>query len=101
MWVVPSLDEVEDGQPRFDLVLELLPIEQLAFERREEALAHRVVVRIADRTHRRADAHLATALAEGDRRVLAALIGMVDDVGRAALGERHVERLEDERGAEM
>ena len=32
---------------------------------------------------------------------LAALIGMVDHVRRAALGERHVERVEDEVGAQV
>lgn len=38
MRVVPALDEVEDSQPRFDLVLEAAAIEQFAFESGEEAL---------------------------------------------------------------
>jgi hypothetical protein len=32
---------------------------------------------------------------------LAALVGMVDDVRRPSLGERHIERLEDELGGEV
>ena len=41
--IVPSLDELEDRQAGLGLGLELAPVEQLAFERGEEALAHRIV----------------------------------------------------------
>jgi hypothetical protein len=68
-----ALDEFKDRHPSFCLGLEAVAIEQLALERGEEALAHRVVVRVTHTTHRRPDAHLAAALAERDRRVLAAL----------------------------
>ena len=68
--IVPAFDEIEDGEARFDLRAEPVPIEELALERREEALAQGVVVRIADAAHRRADARLRTALVEGHRRVL-------------------------------
>src|SRR5437879_9628917 len=68
--IVPAFDEVEDREARVGLRAEVLPIEQLALEGREEALAQRVVVRVADRTHGRPDAGLATPLAEGHRGVL-------------------------------
>src|SRR5438309_10792003 len=68
--VVPAFDEVEDGAARVGLGAEAFAIEQLALERREEALAHGVVVGIAHTPHRRPDAGLATAPAEGERRVL-------------------------------
>jgi hypothetical protein len=42
--IVPALDEVEDGKAGLDVVLEAGSIEELALERGEEALAHRVVV---------------------------------------------------------
>ena len=61
MRIVPALDEVEDSETSLDLVLETRSIEELALERGEEALAHRVVVGVADRAHRRPHAHLATA----------------------------------------
>lgn len=48
-WIVPALDEPEDGHAGLRLGSELSPVEQLAFERGEEALAHRVVVGVADR----------------------------------------------------
>src|SRR5262249_39058410 len=99
--VVPALDEFEDGQARLNLGVEALAIEELALERREEALTERVVVRVADGSHRRPDAHLAAALAEGERRVLAALIRVMNDVDRAALREGHVEGLEHEFGPEV
>ena len=45
--VVPALDELEDGHFRFGLGAEASPVEKLALERGEEALAERVVVRVA------------------------------------------------------
>ncbi len=42
--VVPAFDEVEDAQARVGVCREAGPIEQLALERREEALAEGVVV---------------------------------------------------------
>jgi hypothetical protein len=39
MRVVPALDELEDGHLGLGLDAEAAPIEELAFERREEALA--------------------------------------------------------------
>lgn len=40
MRVLPTLDELEDGHPGFDLIGELAATEQLALEGGEEALAH-------------------------------------------------------------
>src|SRR5262245_25231260 len=99
--IVPTLDEVEDGHPRFGLAGEPAAVQQLALEGREEALAEGVVVGVAHGAHRGADSGLMTAEAEGDRRVLAAVIGMVHDVGGPALSDRHVERIEYEDGPEV
>ena len=87
---------VKDGQARFDLRAEAMPIEELALERREEALTQRVVVRVADAADRRPDALRGAALAEGDRRVLAALVGVKNHVRRSALRHGHVQRREDQ-----
>jgi hypothetical protein len=73
-WVIPAFDEVEEGEARGGLGAEAVAVEQLALERREEALTHGAVVGVADTTHRRANAGLAAAPAEGERRVLTALI---------------------------
>ena len=54
-------------------VLNRQPSEKLAFERGEEALAHGIVVCVADRTHRGAHARVTAAVAELDRGVLAGL----------------------------
>src|SRR5208282_5165272 len=88
MWVVPALDELEQRHARIGWGLEAAAREQLAFQGREEALAHRVVEAIADRAHRRAHPGLATARAELDRGVLGALVGVMDDLGGAALPQR-------------
>jgi len=68
--VVPALDVVEHREAGGGVGVEPLAIEQLTFERREEAFAQGVVVRIAHRSHRRPDTRLLAALAEGDGRVL-------------------------------
>src|SRR5438552_7766265 len=99
--IVPAFDEVEDGQARVGLRAEAFAIEQLTLERREEALAERVVVGVAHRAHRGPDAGLATAEPEGDRRVLAALVRVMDDVRGPALLDGHVQRRQDELGSEM
>src|SRR6516165_5928995 len=89
--VVEALDEFEHRDPCLGLRLEPAPVEKLAFQRGEEALAHGIVVGVSDRTHRGAHAGLAAAMAELNGRVLTALVGMVDhalrpphrDAGRA------------------
>ena len=57
--VVPAFDEVEHGQASIGLGAEAFAIQQLALERREEALAERVVVGITHTAHRRSDPGLA------------------------------------------
>jgi len=65
--IVPALDELEDDLAGLRLGAELPPVEQLAFERGEEALAHRIVVRITDRPHRLTHTGLLASEPEGDR----------------------------------
>ena len=55
---------------RASLGFEAAAVEQFAFERGEETLAHRVIEAIADGAHREPHAGLAAALAEGERSVL-------------------------------
>src|SRR5262245_48477899 len=55
-WIVKALDEVEDREPRLSRRAQGDAIEQLTFQRGKEALAQRVVIAIADRAHRGADA---------------------------------------------
>src|SRR5215472_12233739 len=71
--IVEALDEGEHCASRLGLRLEPAAIEQFAFEGREEALAHGVVIDIADRTHRGSHTCLTTAVAELDRGVLPGL----------------------------
>src|SRR5262245_60296623 len=101
MRVVPAFDELEHRDLRLGLVLEAPPLEQLAFQRREEALGDRVVVGIADRSHRGAYTHLPAAQPEGDRGVLRALIGMMDDIARSALRKGAIECIEHKLGSQV
>src|ERR1700736_3095298 len=87
MRIVPTLDEFEDGHARFYLGFEAAAVEQFAFERGKEALAHRVIEAIADRAHRGSHAGLAAALAEGERSVLTTLVRMMNHGGGLALPE--------------
>src|SRR5206468_1633284 len=95
-WVVPAFEEVENGEARVRLGREALSIEQLALERREEALAEGVVVGVAHTAHRRPDTGVATPPAKGERGVLTAVVRMMNDLGRPALCEGHVQRGQDE-----
>ena len=74
MRIVPTLDEVEDRERGFALILKPTRNEQLAFQRCIEALAHRVIEAIANGAHRWPDAGFLATLAKCYRRVLAALV---------------------------
>jgi hypothetical protein len=69
-WVVPPLDVCEQREVCFRLGHPAAPIDQFTLECGEEALGHRVVVGIADRTHRMSQAHLSAAVAERNIGVL-------------------------------
>src|SRR3990172_6919289 len=90
---VPALDPLEHDRLRLGRRREPLAVEQLALERREEALRHGIVVRVAHRPHRGPDSRCLAAKPERNRRVLGALIRVMDHALRPALPERHVERL--------
>ena len=100
-WVVPAFDEAEAGHTRFCLGCEPAAIQQLAFERGKEALAHGVVIDVADRAHRGPHAGFLAALTERQGRVLASLIAVMDHVARAALPDRHFQRVHHQLGAQM
>ena len=97
--VVEDLDVLEDRGPRFGRARPVGAVDQLGLQGGEEALGHGVVVAVADRAHRRRDPGLAQALAEGQARVLGAVVAVVDEVrARAAADDRRVERRGDELG---
>src|SRR6202789_2316195 len=93
--VVPPFNEFKDRQARLDLSFEMTAVEQFAFESGKETLAHGVVEAIAHRTHRRPHTCRLTALAKGQRSILAALVGVMNHGGGTALAKGHVERRED------
>ena len=49
--IVPSLDELEDGDARLGLRPQAVALEERAFKGGEEALAHRIIIALADRCH--------------------------------------------------
>ena len=91
MRVIPTFDPFEHSHLGFRLSFEATTAEQFALERGEEALGHRVVVRIAHRSRRGHDAGFPAALAERVAGVLAALIRVMDDRRGGALRDRHVQ----------
>ena len=68
--VIPALDELEDCHADLHLGTELPPFQQLTFERGEEALAHGIVVGVADLSHRGSDIRFFAAQPERHGRVL-------------------------------
>jgi len=65
--IVAAFDELEASDAGLSLCLELPTIQQFAFERREEAFAHGIVVTIAYRSNRRAHTHFLAAQAKRHR----------------------------------
>lgn len=68
MRVVPAFDEVEERELSLGMSAERAALDELGLKRREEALAHRVVVAVADGAERRPYARLLAASAEGIRK---------------------------------
>ena len=89
--VVPALDELEHGHACFGLGLKDTPLDQLAL-RVAKRLGHCGVEAIPGRPGGSQHSHLMAALAEGQRRVLGALFGMMDDLFWTALSDGRVER---------
>ena len=96
MWIVPRLEEVENGGFGFTFRAESVLKEQLAFERGVEAFTHRIVVAVTTRTHRKSNACGLAALREGDERVLRNLIGVMNNCERLASKNSHIERADHE-----
>jgi hypothetical protein len=101
MRVMATLDELEDRDRRFALRLEAALDEKLRFERRVEALAHRVVKAIADRSHGSNDARRLAAFSKRDRRVLRSVGRVMDNAARLATIDRHIEGVDHDLFAHM
>src|SRR5690349_7604671 len=99
--VIPTFDEIEYRHACLDLGLEAAALEQLAFERGEKALAHGIVETVSHRTHRGPHPGLLAAPSEGQRGVLAALVGVMNHAVSRSLPERQVERLEHQLSAQI
>jgi len=82
---VPRLDKLEDGHAGRRRVRKVDMIQQLALRRGEEVLTHCVVVAIPNGARGRTNPGGLTALSEGGRRVLPALIGVANGLRGTAL----------------
>src|SRR3954468_1760233 len=80
--IVEALDVGEAGDLCFSLGHKLSAREELALERREETFAHGIVVGVTDRSHGGPNADLTAATAKRERRVLAPLVRMMNDIVR-------------------
>ena len=101
MRVVPTFDPLEHRHSGFCLAVESASAQQLSLERGKETLSHGIVVRITDRSHRGSNTGLAAPLAERHRRILAALVAVVDDVPGPTLANSHIHRVQHQFGAEV
>src|SRR4051812_24112781 len=91
---VEDLDVLEDRVREFDPRLPAARVEQFDLHPRPERLDHRVVITVADRSHRREQAGLARAVGERPGGELGAVIGMDHRAASGvALLDRHPERV--------
>ena len=101
MGVVPTLDKLEHRLAGLFERTEGAAIKEFALQSGKEALTQGIVVAISKRSHRRANAGLATALPEGQRGVLAPLVRVVDDPMGASLVEGHLQGIHHQLGAQV
>ena len=94
MRVVPTFDPLEHRHFGFCLAVESASAQQLSLERGKETLSHGIVVRITDRSHRGPDADFPAATAKSKRCVLAALVGVVNDIARPPVSDRHFQSVQ-------
>src|SRR5437899_11827026 len=74
-WIIPRMNPTEDCRTCLVSSFEVIPIQHLTFQSREERLRHRIIEAIADATHGRPHTEQRAAPAERNRGVLAAVIG--------------------------
>ena len=100
--VVEALDVVEDGRSQFRFVGPGTAIDQVALQGLEERFADGVVVGASAAAHRLLDPGLAAAAAEGERDILRALVGVMNETMlRPSALECLLERVDDELGAHV
>ena len=100
--VVEALDVLEDRRPCGLSVRPGVAVDQLPFESRDEALGHRVVVGVCNRSHRGQESGLFEAATELDRSVLATPVGVVDQSRLWPAGvDSHVEGIEHDLGSQV
>src|SRR5581483_5826738 len=90
MSVIPPLDPGEDRYPGLLSGPKATPVEHFTFQAREETLGHRIVETVSDAAHRGSHSQLRATLPEGNRGVLAAMIGVVDHPAWNSLSVGHL-----------
>ena len=98
MGVVPTFDKTEEGDASLGMRAEGIAINEFTFQGGKETFAQGIVKAIAHRAPRRSYSSYFTALAKGDGGVLAALVGMMNDVLGSTLRQRHIEGLQHQLG---
>ena len=101
MKIVPSFNKGKYCLASLNRRMEDFPVQQFTLQCGKETLAHCVIETVADRTHGGTYASFSAALPKSQRGVLAALIGVVNDILRTALPDRHSQRIQYQLGAQM
>lgn len=100
--VVEDLDVLEECGAGLVMGSEGLAGEEFALEGGKEALGHRIVVTVADRTHRAANAYCLAVLSELEGGVLTAMVGVMDQaILWSPIPDRHLERPDDQFGPQV
>ena len=86
----------------FGLGPEPAPVQELTLQGGEETLAQGIIEAIADGSGGRPYTGLLASFSEGQRRILATLIGMVDHgLGRPPLPQRHIQGIQHQFRAQV
>src|SRR5688572_29969164 len=100
-WIVPAFNKPEHTVTRIELRVKPAAIKELTLERREETLTHRIIEAVAHAAHRGTHSGRATAQTEGERGVLAALVGVMNHADWLPLLHGHVQGFDDQLASQV
>src|SRR5271157_5443658 len=99
--VVPPFDEFEHRLLGFLTGSHSYSVDELALQGGEKGLAHGVVIRVTDISHRWLHTCLSAPVAEGDGSILAAVVGVMHHGPRLTLTNCHLQSSQDQLCAQV
>jgi hypothetical protein len=101
MRIVPPLDKLEKLPAGLGMRSKRAPVQKLTFQGSKEAFAQSIIEAVSHRSHRRSYPGFPAPLAKSNRRLLAALVGVMNYLPGLSLPQGHVQSVQNELCAKM